>query len=128
VTADVKLGQTIVVLIIVTTIFLSLATIGLYYAFSGPAKLPQQTVRLILTLVLLFFLYRGSDVARAIAVVLFGAGALLGIVGGVSSLSTNSFAILLILMGGAYAAASIALIASKSVNAFLKAQRTSSRP
>lgn len=127
-TASEKQGHTIVVVIIVTTIALTLTCIGICIAFEGPEVLSEQSVPFILTLVLLFFLYRGSRVARAIAAVLFGGAALLGIVGGVKLLGTHSLAFLFILMGIAYAAAFVALIASSSVNAFLKAQRRNSRP
>jgi hypothetical protein len=125
VSKETKRGRIIVMAIMVATIALSLANIALFNAIVGQEKLPEQTVRLGLTVLLMFFLYTGYSFARWIAVVLFGLGGLLAILGGTRLVSWTPLGFLMILLGVVYAASAIALAASSSVKAFLQAQRTS---
>ena len=116
---QVRQGRIIVLVIILGTILMSLAIIGYYNAVVGPGKLPQQTVRFVLTLLLMFFLYKGHVLARLIAVILFGLTGLLGILAGVGGGSGNPLVILLSVVCGMSA---LVLLTSSSVRAFLDAQ------
>jgi hypothetical protein len=69
-------GRRLVLGVIVVTIGLSALVIVATNLALGPARLPVQIVRFLLTVALSIFLYRGANWARWVGVVLFAIGGL----------------------------------------------------
>jgi hypothetical protein len=104
----------------VLILFTSAAVTGLYVASAGTSRLPQQAVRFALTALLLAWLWRGSDVARWILIVLLGLGGLFSLPlvlrGGDAAILGGWLAALYLSFVGF-------LIGSSHVAAFLASQR-----
>jgi hypothetical protein len=117
---ETKQGRTIVLLIIGVFIAMELYTFVRSDVIRG-----SDIVRLTLTLILSFFIYKGFLVARWIAVALFGMLGLLGILSvlevATMLMSAEGFMLIFITMIDAISA--YLLARSRSVKAFLNYQR-----
>lgn len=122
----VKKGRVIVVFIIVTllsmSIIISTTTISMYARIGATnlvqKNLIQSSVRFLLTVLLLYFLYKGYQWAKWIVVVLF---ILAGIMCLFSIFQTNG--LIMMVIGIVYFILSIILIASENVKYFFQYQR-----
>lgn len=121
---EIKKGRKILLIIALLIILIELLVIVLYIIIVGPNRLPQQVLRLSLTGILLFFLYRGSNLARVVAIVLFTIGGILVFISGLV-LSTTTIDYLMILTGAVYLGSALCLLISHPVRVFLKSQRES---
>ena len=111
----IKSGRKIVVFIIITTIIMSIYAVILEYVIAGPNNLSQETVGVILTLVLSYYLYERSRPARVIAIILYSLSCLGGIVGGIAVLDNSLIGLMLLIPGFIYALCTIFLLFSGSV-------------
>lgn len=87
----IELGKRRTVLLTISILLVSLNSIYLYHAARPEieyTKLIQQTVRFLLTLGLLYMVYKGKKWAKTVAIVLF-AIAILGLLLGVSTIETS---------------------------------------
>lgn len=117
--ASTESGRRIVLYIVLATIGISVVVIGLFVAANGLDTLPQRLVRLVLTVVLGVFLYRGAIWARWVSVVLYGVASVGSVVGGLQLVSHGHPAngTPLVLMGVIYGASVLALLLVPSVRA-----------
>ncbi|MDF2804922.1 MAG: hypothetical protein K0S61_4827 [Anaerocolumna sp.] len=123
----IKTGKKLILAIIITIIIVDITVLtftSLAYVMKGMLdyvayKLFRGIIRLILTCIIMFFLYKGHKWAKWLTIVLLF---IWGIVG-FFAFFLNVFKITLLLMGVLYIGFSLALIYSKSVTLFLKYQR-----
>jgi len=118
---NVQKGRLIVIGIIVTTLVTDAAIILFSLAIEGTDPLATQIVRFVLTSLLMWGLYRGSGVARWIAIVLFGLAGLLGL----SSVLQNELVagVVGVTIGIVLLTIAGILLASKDVKAFREQQQ-----
>ena len=111
-------GRAIVITIIALVISLSFAIIALYFVALGTEKMPHQLIRLVLTLVLAWFVYRGRPWARWVMALLLICASVMGLI--LIVMNPEQQILLTIgILSAIYGAAGIALIASRSVTAFM---------
>lgn len=94
----------------------------------GPNKLPQQLIRIVLTIWLLASVYSGSKIAREISIVLFSIGAIGFLYLLVSTPKLHwlqKLSLLTNLLGYVYYL--FLILASKDVNAFLDSKRRTAK-
>ncbi len=106
-----------------TVLAISLLTITLYVSSRGIEHLPIRVPRFALTVALCLWLYRGSNFARVICILLFGEAGIMGVEGAMQS---DGNVMALVMLGGmaiSYLSCAIVLIASPAVSAFLEYQR-----
>lgn len=118
-----RTGRALLFTCIGLTLVLSVGVIVFYLANRGTDRLPAQLVRLALTGVLCFFLYRGSEIARWLSVVLFTLGGALAAPG----LLQESVPGMIVtgVMAAVYLAVAGVLLWSRRVHAFMDHQRRS---
>lgn len=122
---DIARGRAILLTLIVAQLGASALIIGIYLRSmpatwdspAGQAAVATRVVRFLLTVVLMLALYRGSTIAKWIAVALFGVALLIMIP---ATILAPIMAPLTIL----YAAFIAALLVSRDVDAFLEDQRS----
>lgn len=122
---DIARGRAILLTLIVAQLGASALIIGLYLRSmpaslnspAGQAAIATRAVRFLLTVLLMLAVYRGSTIAKWIAVALFGLALLIMIPG---TIQVPIIAPLTIL----YAAFISALLVSRDVDAFLEDQRS----
>jgi hypothetical protein len=111
-------GRPYVIGVIVACLLLSLSSILITNLATGPQKLGQQGIRLLLEIGMCFYLYQGRNWARWVAGILFGLTGLAGLIGGAALLSQSPFAFLLILLAAIYLACMAVLFFIPSVRAY----------
>jgi hypothetical protein len=114
-------GRRLVLAVIVASLTLSVLVIVAFNLGRGPERLPQQIVRLLLTIGLCVFLYRGANWARWVAGLLFALGGLGSLLGGLAALSTGMAGLLLIVMGLVYVGSAVVLFFAPTVRAYFGA-------
>jgi hypothetical protein len=120
-TPEEKNGRTIVLMIVGGSLLLSAVITAAYVAVLGTQRLPIQALRVLLTAGLMWWLYRGSRIAKWTVVVLFGLAALAGIM---SLMFDNRFAATAgIKLGALYISFASTLVTSANANAFLRYQQ-----
>ena len=112
------MGRWLVLAVIVASLSLSVLVIVAFNIGRGPERLPQQTVRFVLTVGLCIFLYRGSNWARWVAGILFALGGLGSLIEGVAALSTSMASLLLFGMGLVYLGSAVILFFVPAVRAY----------
>jgi|SRR5579863_6428353 len=118
-------GRRIVLTIAGVSLLISAVTIATYVAVMGTGRLPAQIVRFLLTVGLMWWVYRGSAVAKWIVIVLFG---LAGLYGLLVFLSGHRLAGAVgAKIGTLYLTLITPLITSPAVDAFLQYQRAGGR-
>jgi hypothetical protein len=118
-------GRKLVVRVVVIAMALSLFTIATFMLAQGTTRLPQQLLRLTLTVMLCIQLVRGASWARWTSAILFLVGGLISLGGVAGLLGTPASAWLMLGFGGIYLYCAGVLIASRSVSAFFsQAQRS----
>jgi hypothetical protein len=118
---EVRSGRRIMLVYLGLVLALSVATITLYVARKGPAALPPRVLRFGLTVGLCVWLYSGSNAAKWISVVLFGAG---GAAAFAMPLQWSLPALAYVgFMASLYLSFAWMLVFSPEVNAFLAQQR-----
>ena len=117
---QVESGRRLVLAVIVASLTLSVLAIVAFNIARGPERLPQQIVRLLLTVGLCVFLYRGANWARWVAGILFVLAGLGSLLGGVAVLSTSMAGLLLIVMGFVYLASAVVLLFVPAVRAYFR--------
>jgi len=121
-TPEEKHGRKVVLVIIAGALILSAVIIGAYVVILGPQRLPVQAVRFLLTVGLMWWLYRGSPIAKWLTVVCFGLGGLAGLT---SLLVDHRLAATVgVKLGTLYLSFAWSLVTSADANAFLQYQRT----
>ena len=113
-------GRPIVLAIIAAALLISVATIALSNLATQTAFAPRPAIRFALTVVLCWYLYRGSPSARQLAMLLFALGGLSGLVSGGTLLSRTPFAALLVAQGVIYIACVAALWFVPSVRDYFR--------
>lgn len=123
---SVKKGKTILIIFIVLTLISDLMISGaltLTYALNGSygigaQRLIEGFVRLALTIVILYFLYKGHEWAKWIVAILM-------IIGGLASASmiVTSYTIIYIFLSILFLGFGIVLFASRDVKNFLRYQK-----
>jgi hypothetical protein len=103
-------GRRLVLAVIVASLALEVLTIALFNLQLGPARLPQQIIRFLLTIGLCIFLYRGANWARWLAGVLFALVGPISLVLGLGTLPMTSGSLLLIVIGTVYMACAVILL------------------
>lgn len=114
-------GRKLVIRVVLIAIAISIFSIASFVLAQGTARLPQQLLRLTLTLVLCMFLLRGAPWARWVSAVLFLAGGLLSVGAGLTLLGTPSSAWVMVGMGAIYLYCAGVLMLERSVRAFFDA-------
>jgi hypothetical protein len=113
---------TLIVIVLLFEVISDVSVISIYVARGkanlASSELIQDITRLILTILLMYFLYKGHSWAKWITVVLFMIGGLLGLVSMLSS-----FNVIILLLSLVYIAVGVIMITSSSVNEFLRYQR-----
>jgi hypothetical protein len=126
--AEVAAGRRFVEIAATFLVAVSLATIAFYLVRLGPAKLPQQVVRFLLTAGLAYALLQGRTWARWLTVVLCAVG-FAGVIVPLGRIAFRTLPILpsLVLLGLAlgYGIVARGLLYSASVRAFFAAARPS---
>jgi hypothetical protein len=103
------------------SLLISAITNATYVAVEGTGRLPAQIVRFFLTVGLMWWLYRGSAIAKWIVIILFGFAGLFGLL---VFLNGNRLAgVVGSKIGTFYLALITPLITSPAVDAFLEYQR-----
>ncbi len=125
---QVKQGRAVVLVIAGLTIGISLFVIISYNARVGHEKLPRQLVRLGLTALMFFFVYKGSQVARWIAVILLVLGGAMGILSGLTIPILLKQGPLTLYIGIIYIGFAVALASSRSVTALMNAKPKRTQP
>jgi hypothetical protein len=115
-----KAGRSLVLAVIVATVTLSVLSIVAFNMVRGSERLPQQIARLVLTLGLCVFHYRGANWARWAAGILFAMGGVASLLG-VVALSTSMAGLLLLVMGSVYGACAAVLLFVPTVRAYFGA-------
>jgi hypothetical protein len=110
-------GRAILVANIVVVLSISVTTTALYASERGTDRLPAQSVRFVLMAVLLAFVYRGSESAKWLTVVLSGLGGLLAAMNVAKAFPRIDY--LSAAMASLYLTFAVMLVASRRVNAFL---------
>ncbi len=124
-TPDELKGRRIVLTIAGISLLISAITIVAYVSVMGTGRLPAQIIRFLLTVGLMWWLYRGSAVAKWIVIVLFGLAGLFGLL---AFLSGHRLAAAIgSKIGALYLGLITPLIKSSSVDAFLRYQRAGGR-
>lgn len=122
---SVRQGCRIVIGYIAAILAMDLGVTAVYLVVIGSQKLPTQVARFVITAALCFWLYRGSTIAKWIIIVLLGSAGMLGLF-----LALTTASAIAMLLGLSLAAVCLsfagALLASRSVQAFLAHQRGSS--
>lgn len=121
---NIRKGKKYLIAIIVTILLIDIATTifisSIYASFDRMDKASYQLLqgifRLLLTCLLLLFLYKGHNWSKWIIVILLG-------LGGVYSLIGSGFNIILIILGIVYLFISITLVVSKKIKSFMSFQR-----
>jgi uncharacterized membrane protein YfcA len=116
-------GQEIVLAIIGATIGFSAFSVITFILFVKLQWLPFQVVRLILTILLGVFLYRGIRWVYWLSVILYGLGGVIGIASGFLFFGKIPLTLVSVIMGVVYILSAWALYYSKNVRAFLTEQR-----
>ena len=111
-------GRGLVITVISATIALSVVAIVVYLITMGPKNLAQQIVRLILTVVLCVFLYRGASWARWVTIILFLLGGILLIPSAIAALHIGAGAYMLFAMGAVYFASAAILLFAPAVRTY----------
>jgi hypothetical protein len=118
-------GRKLVLRVAVVAVSLSILSIATFMIAEGATRLPQQLLRLTLTVLLCVYLVRGAPWARWTSAVLFLLGGLLSLGGGAKLLETPGSAWVMISLGAIYLYCAGVLILSRSVSAFFdQAQRS----
>lgn len=114
-------GRRILLTYITLVLLISLNILLLYLDSRGTEGLPARLVRLQLTVILCYFLYRGSKFAKWIAVVLFTLGGAMA----APFIIDNSLEVSIIsgILAAIYLSFAWVLIWSERVNEFLDQQR-----
>jgi hypothetical protein len=111
-------GKKLVVRVAVIAVSLSIVTIVTFSIDQGATRLPQQLVRLTLTVLLCIYLVRGARWARWTSAVLFLLGGLLSLGAAAQLLGTPADAWIMVGFGAIYLYCAGVLLASRSVSAF----------
>lgn len=119
-------GKKMIIILIVTVLLIEITLIAIlssFYAAHGRLelasfKLLQGIFRLMLTGLILFFLYKGHRWAKTLLIILFISGGLISLLSLVSNFNIISLA-----LGLVYVLFSVMMIVSKNVNVFLEYQR-----
>jgi hypothetical protein len=125
---QIKQGRAVVLVIAGLTIGLSLWVIISYNTRLGHEKFPQQAVRLGLTTLMFLLVYRGSQVARWIAVCLLLLGGAMGILSGLTIPILLKQGPLTLYIGIIYIGFALALASLPSVNALMLAKPKRAQP
>jgi hypothetical protein len=115
-------GKILVLGVLATVLLIQLAVAGLTMLRAGPAGMGSTLVRIVISLVLSGYLYRGREWARLIMAVLLIVGALVAIVGGLQVLQLGAVGWTIFAMGAVYGACAAILLFSRSVREFLSLQ------
>ena len=122
-TRDQERGRIVLLVHFALLLMLSLSAIGSYVFFRGTGKLPSQAFRTVLEIALLVWIYRGSNIARVIAIILLGlsgGGALIAF----AFVDGNVFGIIMMgAMATVFLSFAGVLLVSPNVAAFLEYQR-----
>jgi hypothetical protein len=113
-------GRDILLLNIGLVLVATMAMIAVHVFAETGEPFYQHAVRLILTVGLCAWLYRGSPVARWIAIVVFGGAGLLGLI---NFLSGSFAAFVMAVCSVAYLSLAIVSAASSETKVFLQQQR-----
>lgn len=117
-------GRQLVIGVIAACLFISIVTIGFSNFAAGPQQLPQQAIRLLLTILLCALLYQGRNWVRWVLGILFLLGGLGSLVGGLALLPIPWVAATLFVMAIVYLICGSILLFSSNVRVFLAHQRT----
>lgn len=125
-------GRKITLIIICSIIAISIFSIVFQNVVSGTEKIPQQAVRFILTLVLSYYLYKGANAARIIAVILYLIAGVLGIIAGIAMIFKTPIGLILLIPGIIWTLSAMFLLFSKPVKQFfhsikLKVEKTGNK-
>lgn len=120
-----RAGRAILVALIASSLAISLGIITLYVSMRGFEHLPIRVGRFAFTSLLLLWLYRGSNVARGICIVLFGFSGFMATEAGMNGGEELTTIALMGGMGLFYLTFAVVLISSPSVSEFLAYQRES---
>ena len=115
-------GKILVLGVLATVLLLQLAVAGLTIVRAGPAGMGSTLIRIVISLVLSGYLYRGREWARITMAVLLILGALFAIVGGLQVLQLGAVGWIIFAMGAIYGACAAILLFSSSVREFLSLQ------
>jgi len=113
-------GRNIILLNIGLALVATVAMISVHIFAQTGEPFYQHAVRFILTAALCAWLYRGSPVARWIAIVFFGAAGLLGLI---NLLSGGLAAFVMAVCSAAYLSLAVVSLASSEAKLFLQRQR-----
>jgi len=116
-------GKAFLLTVVVAIVILALLTVTFHVIAIGPTKLPQQLVRLLFTLAMCHYLYRGRAWAKWFTIVVLLIGSVSGVVTGVPALGKSPLVLYLLFISSVYGLSAIALLFSSSISAFLQYQR-----
>lgn len=122
----IKQGKKMVIGIIIVMLFADIATIiytgAIFLKYAEfdyfLLKMTQGTIRLILTGIMLFFMYKGSKIAKNIMITLLIFGGILGLISGLFT-----FNILSLVMTMIYLGIILVMMKSHSIKSFLSYQK-----
>ena len=103
-------GRRLVLCVIAASLTISVFTIVAFNLRRGTERLPQQVVRLLLTVGLCVLLYRGANWARWAAGILFAVAGLASLLGGFRVLLNGVAGLPLIAMGVVYVSSAAILL------------------
>jgi hypothetical protein len=115
-------GKLLVLGVLATVLLIQLIVAGLTALRAGPAGMGSTLIRIVISLVLSGYLYRGREWARITMAVLLMLGALVAIVGGLQVLQLGAVGWTIFAMGAIYGGCAAILLLSRSVREFLRLQ------
>lgn len=104
-------------------VLVSLTVVSLMVYQLGPNALPPRMIRVFLTILLLFYVDRGSRIARRIAAVLFGLGGFMSLSVMVQPSVPFGWNVILLVMQSLYLPVALELVLPTCVRDYLEMQR-----
>jgi len=121
--AQIELGRRLVLGVIVAILSISVVVILSFVLALGTSRLLPQIIRLMITIVICMYLYKGAPWARWVLSALISVGGIMGILSGLGGLAlagANSAHFYMLLMGSTYIASVAVLWLAPPVRAYFR--------